>query len=364
MIPLFERYPSLQEKLPYVTLADLPTPVQKLDRLGAEIGVEQLYIKRDDLTGKVYGGNKVRKLEFLLGDALDKNAREVMTFGFAGSNHALATAVYAQQVGLKSISMLMPQHNAAYVRSNLLMSFASGAELHHYPNYNLLRIGTKYQILRHRIKNGEKPRIIPPGGSSTLGTVGFINAALELREQIDRGLMPEPDCIYAAMGTTGTVAGLMIGLKIASLKARVIPVRVVDYKFISEKRLAEHYLETAAFLKSLDSSFQNIELSDRDAEVECGFLGDGYACFTEAGMAAVKCAAESEGIKLDGTYTGKTLAALLRDAEKGRLRDRVVLFWDTLNSRDFPETAASIDYHRLPRQFFRYFEEDVQPLDI
>ena len=81
-------------------------------------------------------------------------------------------------------------------------------------------------------------------------------------------------------------------------------------------------------------------------------------------MAAVKCAAESECIKLDGTYTGKTLAALLRDAEKGRLRDSVVLFWDTLNSRDFPETAASIDYHRLPRQFFRYFEEDVQPLDI
>ena len=97
------------DKLPYVSLGEFPTTVEKLDRLGGGIGIEHLYIKRDDLSGKVYGGNKIRRLEFLLGHALRAKVKEVLTFGYAGSNHALATAIYAQQVGLKSISMLMPQ---------------------------------------------------------------------------------------------------------------------------------------------------------------------------------------------------------------------------------------------------------------
>ena len=130
MIPLFEQYPLLQEKLPYISLGEFPTPIQRLDQLGAKLKIGQLYIKRDDLSGKIQGGNKIRKLEFILGSALRSGAKEVITFGGAGSNHALATAIYAQQVGLKSISMLMPQPNANYVRRNLAMSHYYGAELH------------------------------------------------------------------------------------------------------------------------------------------------------------------------------------------------------------------------------------------
>lgn len=129
MIPLFKQYPLLEDKLPYVALGDFPTPVEKLDRLGADIGVDHLYIKRDDLSGKVYGGNKVRKLEFLLGHALRTEVKTVLTFGFAGSNHAVATAIYAHHVGLKSISMLMPQPNAHYPRRNLLMGYYCGVGL-------------------------------------------------------------------------------------------------------------------------------------------------------------------------------------------------------------------------------------------
>jgi D-cysteine desulfhydrase len=130
MIPLFKQYPLLREKLPYVSLGEFPTPVQKLDRIGRDLGMSRLYIKRDDLSGRIYGGNKVRKLEFLLGNTLKANAKEVMTFGGAGSNHALATAIYARQIGLKGISMLMPQPNAHCVRRNLLIGYHCGAELH------------------------------------------------------------------------------------------------------------------------------------------------------------------------------------------------------------------------------------------
>ncbi len=199
MIPLFENYQLLADKLPYVSLGEFPTPVQKLDQLGSHLGLNNLFIKRDDLSGKVYGGNKIRKLEFILGEALRTGAKEVMTFGSAGSNHALATAIYARQVGLKSISMLVPQPNAHYVGRNLLMSYRCGAELHMCSNIQFTRPLTTLSVLSqfflHKLKRGRFPRIIPMGGSSPIGAVGYVNAAFELKGQILRGEIPEPDYI-------------------------------------------------------------------------------------------------------------------------------------------------------------------------
>ena len=191
MIPLFEHHQQLACKLPYVALGEFPTPVQKLDQMGKQLGLESLYIKRDDLNSKAYGGNKIRKLEFILGEALHARAKEVLTFGAAGSNHALATAIYAKQLGLKSISMLVPQPNAQYVRRNLLKSYQCGAELHLYPKIPYIKPLTNpiflYQFFRHWLKSGRLPRVIPMGGSSSLGVVGFVNAAFELEGQILRG---------------------------------------------------------------------------------------------------------------------------------------------------------------------------------
>ncbi len=363
MISLFEHFPALRKQLPYAQLADLPTPVERLSSLGRRIGVEQLWVKRDDLTGKVYGGNKIRKLELLLGEALRSQAREVMTFGFAGSNHASATSVYAKELGLRSISMLTPQPNAEYVRRNLLLSFASCAELHHYEDPEALDAGVENQLRCHCRKTGREPAVIPPGGSNPLGATGFVNAAMELKEQIDAGLMPEPDYIYAALGSTGTVAGLLVGLRVLGMKTRVRAVRVVSTDVVEEERLAELFNETVDFLSSLDPRFPRLELDSNDLEVNDDFLGDGYALFTPAGVAAVQETAQAEGIQLDGTYTGKTMAALQADALSGKLAGRVALFWNTLSSRDFSEIIADIDYRQLPSAFHRYFEEDIQSLE-
>ena len=117
MFPLFDRFPRLRERLPHVPLTDLPTPVEPMLRLGAHLGLEHLYIKRDDLSGAVYGGNKVRKLEFLLGEALREGAKEVITFGFAGSNHAARHGHLRPPARAPRTSMLLPQPNAHYVRS-------------------------------------------------------------------------------------------------------------------------------------------------------------------------------------------------------------------------------------------------------
>jgi 1-aminocyclopropane-1-carboxylate deaminase/D-cysteine desulfhydrase-like pyridoxal-dependent ACC family enzyme len=363
MIPLFEHYPPLGHRLPYVPLGEFPTPVQMLQHLGKDMGLNHLYIKRDDLSGKVYGGNKTRKLEFLLGNALSTKAKEVLTFGYAGSNHCLATAIYAQQVGLRSISMLMPQPNAHYVRRNLLMSHYCGAELHQYRNIPLVGLGTIYQFPRHGLKRGRFPLFIPAGGSSSLGAVGFVNAAFELKEQIAKGEIPEPDYIYVASGTTGTAVGLMLGLRAASLKSWVISVRVANEQFANARKMTKLFRETNSSLHSLDPSFPKFELCEKDIDLRHGFFGQQYALFTKEGMEAVTRVEKTEGIKLEGTYTGKAFAGLIDDVGKRDLRDKVVLFWQTYNSRDFSDAIATVDYHQLPRCFHRYFEEDVQPLD-
>jgi len=360
-IPLFQHYPSLRGRIPYVSFADLPTPVEKLDRMGSELGLKHLYIKRDDVTSAIYGGNKVRKLEFLLGLALQTKTREVMTFGGAGSNHATATAVHAHQVGLRSISMLMPQPNAQYVRDNLLMSRHHGAELHQYGNRLLLKLGMFWELMLHRLLVGRAPQVIPYGGASPLGTIGFVNAAFELKQQIEEGQVPEPDVIYVAMGSMGTAVGLVLGLKALGLKTRVVPVRVVPSQTTNPTKFVTLFNETNILLRAADPAFPIYELPEDEVGIVHDFFGSGYGALTKEGVEAIRWAGESEGIKLDVTYTGKTFAALIDAAQKGELKDQGVLFWLTLNSRDFSDEIAGVDYHELPRCFHRYFAEEVLP---
>lgn len=360
---VFKHFPKISEKLPFIALGEFPTPVKRLERLGEDIGISSLYLKDDGPSGRLYGGNKVRKLEFLLGRALLNSVREVMTFGAAGSNHALATAIYARQVGLKCISILTPQPNAEYVRRNLLLAHAYGAEIHYYQNPVLLIAGASYQLLRHKLLRDRFPSVIAPGGTSPLGVAGYVNAAFELEEQVRAGLLPEPDSIYVPVGTMGTAVGLMLGLRAAQLKGEVIGIRVVSSIFSNKRLAARLFNQTGKFLHGLDHSFPLLACTEKDINLEDGFLGPGYAHFTAEGMSAIRRIKETEGIKLEGTYTGKALAALIHDARKSDLRSKSVLFWNTCNSRDLSAEAAKVDYRDLPRNLHSYFEKEVQPLD-
>jgi 1-aminocyclopropane-1-carboxylate deaminase/D-cysteine desulfhydrase-like pyridoxal-dependent ACC family enzyme len=363
MIPLFQHFPVLKNKLSHISLCDLPTPVFHLTRTGKNLGLDKLYMKMDGFTGKIYGGNKVRKLEFLLGEALGKKLKEVMTFGGAGSNHATATAIYAKKVGLSSISMLLPQINAEYVRKNLLLSYLYGAELRHFPNYFHLSIGKKYHCFKHWLRKGKMPYIIPMGGSSPVGIAGYVNAAFELKQQIEQNNIPEPDIIYVALGSAGTMIGLLIGIKVLNIQSRLVPVRVVPFKTANLETIKKLFTETVSFLCSLDPSFPCVKFPQDELKIRDEFFGNDYAHFTNEGIEAIKLIKELEDIRLDGTYTGKTFAALIYDAKSGNLKNKKVLFWNTLNARDFPDEIKGLDYHELPKSFHRYFEEEVQELD-
>lgn len=363
MISIFKQYPSLKEKIPYIPLGDFPTPLMHLNHLGKEIGADQLYLKNDGVSGPNYGGNKIRKLEFILADALNKGAKEVLTFGFAGSNHALATAVYAQKLGLKCISILLAQLNAKYVWHNLLMSQVCCAEICHFNNEMAAYIPTIIKIIWGKLRQGKFPYIIAPGGSSPLGTIGYVNAGFELKEQIENGLMPEPEMIFVPLGTMGTAVGLMIGLKAVGLKTRVVAVRVADKKYGNKEKFVKLFKKTLALIHSFDPSFPHVEISDDEVDIRHDFFGEQYARFTEEGMTAVDLVAKSERIKLDGTYTGKAMAAIINHFKYHGKRNEVILFWNTYNARDFLDTIKEIDYHQLPKTCHCYFEEDAQPLD-
>lgn len=360
---LFDRFPTLRETLPHVALAELPTPVTRMERFGAAIGADALYIKRDDLTAPGYGGNKVRKLEFLFGDALRQGAREVMTFGCAGSNHATATAVYARQLGLRSISMLLPQPNAHSVRRNLLMSHVHGAEIHMYKTSRTLTAGALLLQTRRRFSSGAAPYVIPAGGSSALGAVGYVNAAFELADQVADHVIPEPERLYVAAGTAGTAAGLILGLRVAGLHTQVIPVRVTGETFVNVGRFLDLLAKTTALLHDADPSFPSIQFSESDVPLRHDCYGEQYALYTPQSVEAVQLMCDTEDIPLEGTYTGKACAALIADARQGLLKGKPALFWNTYNSRDFSQQIADANYHDLPSACRVYFEQDVQPLD-
>jgi 1-aminocyclopropane-1-carboxylate deaminase/D-cysteine desulfhydrase-like pyridoxal-dependent ACC family enzyme len=186
---------------------------------------------------------------------------------------------------------------------------------------------------------------------------------LELKEQILAGSIPEPDRVYVALGTMGTAVGLMLGLNAAGLKTRVTAVRIAESGLLTVKRAIRLLHRSNSLLWSLDSSFPNCTCTEADIEIRDEFMGLGYARFTEQGMDAVRQMKELEGIELEGTYTGKTLAALIDDARKGAIGSETILFWNTSNARKLSALIASVDYHQLPRPLHRYFEVEVQPLD-
>lgn len=355
-LPIFQAFPKLAGAAGHVPLATLPTPLET--HRGADLGLplQSLMIKRDDVSGHLYGGNKVRKLEFLLGEALRVRARGVLTFGVAGSNHALATSIYAQSCGLECHSMLTRQSNAAYVRRNLLAGLHAGAHL--LPcNSEEDAAAEASRLISDARDRGETIVSVRGGGSTPLGCLGFVNAGLELAQQLRQQSLPIPDRIYLALGTVGTAAGLLLGIRLAGLPTGMVAVRVVREDIASPRRFRDLIQGTEQMLDCAGSC------GDEVPEIRHEFIGPGYARFTTEGVAAMGVAHRSLGLKLEGTYTGKAFAALLHDCRQGRLENENVLFWNTYNSRPIARAALALDYRSLPEPFHTYFSRPLQPLD-
>jgi len=361
MIPLFERYPAIALRIPRLPFGEFPTPVERLPGLSRRWERHDLYIKRDDLTSSVYGGNKVRKLEFLLADALREGALRVITSGGAGSNHALATAIYGKKVGLKTVLMLFRQPNSYSVRHNLIMNLVSGAELIHHDTHQEHVQAFEETVRRYESADDKAPYVIPLGGSSPMGAMGYVNAGLELAAQIAAGELSPPSRIYLALGTMGTAMGLLLGLKAAGIKTNLQAVRAVPTYVAGMDKCHLLFNQTNELLREMDPSFPSCTLEQEDLTIRQEYFGEKYGMFTPEAVAAVTLLKESDGIILDGTYTGKAGAAFLADIRSNM--DGPVLFWNTKNSRPLPPEVMAADYRLLPVPLHCYFNEPVQTLD-
>ncbi len=324
--------------LPWVPLAQVPTPVEPLAARSRALGAE-LWVKRDDRSGARYGGNKVRKLELLLADALARGRRTVATIGAWGSHHALATAIYGAHVGLGVELALYPQPITPHVQEDLLLDLAFGAGLLAIPSPVLGPLAAL--ALARRADRGA---VIPPGGSSALGALGYVEAGLELADQVAQGALPAPDAVVVAAGTCGTVAGLALGLELAGLRPLVVAVRVVPAA-IANRWLIDR-LRHGARRRLRDAGAALPPRRPLPVVLDPHELGPGYGHDTPAARAAVAAFAE-DGLALETTYTGKAAAAALRWAQ-GPLRGKRVLFWHTCSSVDLSARLAAVDPGALP----------------
>jgi len=351
-----EAYPGLED-IPWVELGTYPTRVQAAPSLGEAWGVPELYVKRDDQSCPLYGGNKVRKLEYLLADAEEKNRETLITIGACGSNQVLATGILGGSRGFKVVGVVMDQPNAEYVRRNLLLDHRYGVELVHAGG----TLSELYQAAKRYVSaalRGEKPYFITAGASSPRGNLGYVNAAFEFREQIDRGKAPRPDYVVVAAGSMGTAAGLTLGLQLAGLDSTVLAVRVAMPWMVNEKRMRRMAQSLNRFMQRFDSSVPTIPPSRLRVRLLGDYLGEGYACHTPLALRCLEEAWQLEGLSLDPTYTSKALAGGL-DWIKGRGEEgKTVLFWNTYNSVELD--AGGVSPQELPKGFQKYFATPTQ----
>ncbi len=348
---LFEKYPGLGRNIPWMPLDTSVTRVERLSGLGHE----NLWIKRDDTLSPHYGGNKVRKLEFILGEVLQKRVKRVVTIGGIGTNHGLATAIFCSRLGLACTLILFDQQLTPFVRHNLRLFYHYGADIIYHPG--MYYTGLHYYLLQRLMH--PRAYFLPAGGSSLAGTLGFVNAAFELVRQVEAGEMPRPDYIFCATASNGTLAGLSLGFALAGFKTTVAGVRAgID-------RIGPVQFNTPAAAAALMKGVYGLmkrncrdipELRIEPPLILNDYVGAGYGIPTVKGLAAVERFREEAGIKLEPVYTGKTCAAVLDFIKETSHAHDTVLFWNTFNSVDLSRESEAVDYHNLPKELHHCFE--------
>jgi len=334
-------------RIPHVPIAQLPTELTPLTSLSERAGAD-LWVKRDDRTWPRYGGNKIRKLEYLLGEVLRDDADTIITTGAAGSHHALATALCAADLRLRVEIIAFPQPHSAHAEAQLRALLHAGAQVHPIRT-GALAIPSMHALAARLRLRRRRPFVIPPGGSSVAGVFGYVEAGLELARQIESRVMPEPDAIFVALGTGGTVAGLAIGLAAAGITSEVVGVRVVPRVVANLAVVGSLVKRAVEELRAMDSRFPDVAKTARShISIETRELGSGYGHITTVSRNAMRLAREHAGMELDPTYTAKALSGMLRHAA-GERRGQCLLFLNTLSEK-LPESEPG---PRLPESLRR-----------
>ncbi len=313
-----------------VRFAHLPTPLEPLPRLTSALatspgGGPELWIKRDDCTGLAGGGNKTRKLEYLLGDALANDADTLVTQGATQSNHVRQTAAAAARFGLACEIILEDRtgSNAVDYRQNgnVLLDELLGANVRHVPGGSDMNQALA-EVAAEVADKGGRPYVIPGGGSNVIGALGYVECALELVAQAnDIGL--DIDRIVTATGSAGTHGGLIAGLAVMGADIPVLGIGVRAPKEVQEANVFKLAQETADLLGHKDRVKREMVVAD------CDYVGAGYGLVDDEVIEALKLAARTDGILLDPVYSGKAMKGLIALSAKGAFDGETVVFLHT-----------------------------------
>ncbi len=319
---------------PRVRLATLPTPLADAVRLRHALGgpsrCPRILLKRDDLTGLGLGGNKARKLEFLVADACRRNATTMVTTGAVQSNHARMTAAAARAAGLGVVLVLTARERHPDLQGNYLLDHLFGATIHLIPAGPDPKIAVApdeeqrvREIVADLERRGERPYVIPVGGSSGVGALGYASGTAELVDQLrDAGITPSR--VYYASGSRGTQAGLELGARLFAVPYRLCGVAVSAGEDEKRARAARIANEAAALIGA------RVRIEAGELSTNQAFIGPGYGVATPEAIEAIRLLAETEGVLLDPVYTAKAMAALVADVRSGAIvPDESIVFLHT-----------------------------------
>ena len=336
------------EELPRAHLASLPTPLEEMTRIREELGGPRIFLKRDDLTGLGFGGNKLRKLEFLMGDALSKGADTIVTSGAPQTNHGRLTAAAAAKLGLKCV-LVITEEEPETDEGNIVLYKLLGAQLHYVsidpgiPKAQrpkaYLKAGDKVlsELVEELKAQGRKPYVIPRGGRSLQGTSSYAAAMLELYSQLMHRHI-KADYIVLPAATCSTMTGIVLGSKILSLDTKIIGICVSRSALEGKSMLTEEFAKDSAALG------YDFTIKPEDILITDEYLGEGYGIATKETREAIKLFAEKEAVFLDPVYTGKAMGGLLDLIRKGYFStDDTIVFFHTGGSPVvFTKTTAEL----------------------
>ena len=321
-----------------------------MHQIAAWLGRDDVWMKRDDAISPIYGGNKVRRYEYVLADAKRRGAERILTVGGLASTQVMATALFGKSLGLKVSAVLFDQPATSFMRQALLTDALAGCELIYGGGYALTAIKALGAYWR-----APRTYFIPPGAANPIANLGYLDAMFELAEQVHRGEMPRPDVIVLPTGSSGTLAAMGIGARLLGWPTRIIGVRITLRIATNRLTIGAITHATWRFLRTHAKELGRRGREPIDYTLLHSTLGEGYGYPTEAAIEALPLVERLIGSVGEVTYSAKALVGLREIARIPELRDATILFWNTLSSRR-PKLDGLDPRALLPHAFHRFFD--------
>jgi len=347
---LFDAFPELAGVVPWTPLAHVPTAVEPCTAIEDWLGRGGVYMKRDDLISPLYGGNKVRRYEFILADALARGAKHIVTAGGLASTQVMATALFGRALGFKVTSVLFDQPVTTFAQAQIRRYVAAGATLVYGGGY----LRTAYETAMS-LRREEGSYLILPGAANALANLGYIDAMLELGRQVDKGLAPKPDVILLPTGSSGTLAALALGAAYLGWDTEILGVRIASSLVCNRTSVGFVIRNTDRFMSRHVPAWGR--LSGRAKfTLYGGALGRGYGARTPEATVGIEQLRVLTGSPGEVTYSGKALAALHALCNTPAYASKSILLWNTLSSvhpelapKDQVPAALSFVIERTPK---------------